>query len=221
MVASRLSSQLALPEDSTTASTKCGPSVADDIRDLLKFAGSFLYWGFSGHPSVPHQPSTNLVLEVRRVANADYSVHSCQPNFSGDSTASVASIPPIRSDIGLCSVEVGRETLALLGFLSACRDMCFKVFWKEHSHHDKSVRDNGHKLEALGDYSIAVDGIIIPRHDSCDIYEGSQITLMTKQSDKDKYVVLLILQVHFERIVEPSASPQDEEPCWGACLLRR
>merc|ERR1712039_63738 len=96
----------------------------------------------------------------------------------------------------------------------------FRLTWSERTPPKKPMRHFGHKLQVVGDYAVSVDGIIVPKLSSAEVYEGSQISLMRQETGTDKYVVLMILRAHFEQVEDKGVIGKDDAACWGSCLFR-
>jgi len=130
------------------------------------------------------RPQSRLVLETRR---------------SGSLAASEAPIPAL--ELKPCAalgdsrcVKVDTTALKRLG--SGESSAHFEVVWREQSVDSPCSNQAQGALTALGEQPISVDGWIVPRGERVELFDGSQISLLTEQ-EKGRYTVSLIMGARF------------------------
>lgn len=116
-----------------------------------------------------------------------------------------ATISPTQLDVGRYSAPIGNDVLQTLGLLRTCKDGdVFDVRWRGNTR--KIGKAWGQTLRVLSsDLAVSVDGIIISKGKAIDVFEGSQVSLMTKDKDSQKLRVALIVYLHF---TEPTVQVQ-------------
>eukprot|EP00416_Gambierdiscus_australes_P004500 CAMPEP_0171124478 /NCGR_PEP_ID=MMETSP0766_2-20121228/109222_1 /TAXON_ID=439317 /ORGANISM="Gambierdiscus australes, Strain CAWD 149" /LENGTH=193 /DNA_ID=CAMNT_0011587407 /DNA_START=87 /DNA_END=665 /DNA_ORIENTATION=- len=103
---------------------------------------------------------------------------------------------PLRSPSGDQRLRVSSADLRALG--CAENKACFDVSWREASKMTPGDLDEPAKLVARGEQPVSVDGLIVPRGRSVELFDGSQVSILTERGN-GRYGTSLIMEARFER----------------------